>query len=167
MDNTVDIPALVAQIARGDPDLTVVKLNAHNSRDEKGALEAANPATALLIAKAITDAGENCKVVEIQLSAANVKNDGAIAIGNALKTNKSVERLSLETNHIDGDGIKALLEAIASGNSTLQELKAANQSKPISSDAERCASCVFNCISHCRALCTPPPRDTEEHARRF
>ena len=48
-----------------------------------------------------------------------VKDDGAIALGTALESNKSIKVLILETNHISGDAIKTLLQSL-SKNSTLE-----------------------------------------------
>jgi hypothetical protein len=48
-----------------------------------------------------------------------VKDDGAVALGTALETNKSIKVLILETNHISGDAIKTLLQSLAK-NTTLE-----------------------------------------------
>ena len=48
------------------------------------------------------------------------------SIGEALKTNKTLKCLNLESNYISGEGIKAVLEG-AKEPQTLQELRVANQ----------------------------------------
>jgi len=63
------------------------------------------------------------------LTNTQVNNDGAIALSNALKTNKTLEVLHLETNNIGPDGILAFAEAIKV-NISVQELKMTNQVKP-------------------------------------
>ncbi|KAJ3093976.1 Leiomodin-1 [Phlyctochytrium planicorne] len=80
-------------------------------------------------------AGNTC-VREIYLKNTKLQSITAFEIAKALKKNKSVEILDLESNLIAPAGIKALAECLME-NTTLTELNLSNQKSPAGTDAEQ------------------------------
>mmetsp|Transcript_18822 Transcript_18822/g.28037 ORF Transcript_18822/g.28037 Transcript_18822/m.28037 type:complete len:265 (+) Transcript_18822:83-877(+) len=83
----------------------------------------------------------HCK--EVSLSNCGLNNDFAKKLGSLLTTNKSLQKLNLESNSIGAEGTLALAEALKKNN-TLLEVQLANQSTQCGNQAEMALAEMFD-----------------------
>ena len=64
----------------------------------------------------------DCHLIELQLDGNDITDQGARSLANMLKTNKTLENLSLNGNRLSEKGMQSLVEVLIDQNRTLQEL---------------------------------------------
>ncbi len=66
----------------------------------------------------------NSNVVELSLVGTRSSDSIALELAESLKSNKTLQKLNLETNYLSAKGVKAIIAALnESGNTALVELK--------------------------------------------
>lgn len=114
--NETDVTSSLQQLQSNDSSLTSLNLN--NIRN-------ISIITLKDYAKALST---NTALKDFQLVSTRLNDAVGLEFAEALKTNKTLEKLNLETNYMSVKGVSAILEALnESGNTSLTELKVDNQ----------------------------------------
>lgn len=64
----------------------------------------------------------DCRLIELQLDGNDITDQGARSLANMLKTNRTLENLSLNGNRLSEKGMQSLVEVLIDQNQTLREL---------------------------------------------
>lgn len=113
-------------IAANDPTITEVQLVSDQ------VFVSLSPEEVL---KAAESFANNQYVTKVKMSGLRLDDQFGIKLGNSLLTNRSIERLDIESNAIGSDGLLAIIKSLQT-NSTLTELFVRHQSKPMASTDE-------------------------------
>jgi len=124
--NETNVEATLAKIRSNDASTSEVNLN--NIRNI--------PISQLKeYAQAI---GNNSSVTELSLVGTRSSDSIAFELAESLKSNKTLQKLNLETNYLSAKGVKSILEALnESENMSLKELRVDNQKQPFGPGGEQ------------------------------
>jgi len=151
-ENETNVEATLAKLRGNDPGTTEINLN--NIRNI--------PISQLKeYAQALSG---NSQLLELSLVGTRSSDSVANEIAESLKSNKTLQKLNLETNYLSAKGVKSILEALnESGNTSLIELKVDNQKQPFGPGGEQeLANLLFenkSLIKFSYAFRFPGPRD--------
>jgi len=124
--NDTNVEETLEKIKNNDSGLTVVNLN--NIRNIP-------IATLKDVAAAMAN---NSNVVELSMVGTRSSDTIALELAESLKSNKTLQKLNLETNYLSQKGIKSLIGALnESQNFTLNELKIDNQKQAFGPGGEQ------------------------------
>jgi len=80
----------------------------------------------------------NSSVTELSLVGTRSSDSIAFELAESLKSNKTLQKLNLETNYLSAKGVKSILEALnESENMSLKELRVDNQKQPFGPGGEQ------------------------------
>merc|ERR1712001_156659 len=80
----------------------------------------------------------NSQLLELSLVGTRSSDSVASEIAESLKSNKTLQKLNLETDYLSAKGVKSILEALnESENMSLKELRVDNQKQPFGPGGEQ------------------------------